>query len=76
MIISQDTNPEREVYYLGALVLQTLKQAPESSFDFFDVFQELNVQKKVSINLFTLTLDWLFLLDVISIDNGKIIKCF
>ena len=76
MIISKDTNPERELYYLGALVIDVLSKVPQSRVDFFDAFQRLNDQEKVSMNLFTLTLDWLFLLGVVNSKDGYVEKCF
>jgi hypothetical protein len=76
MIISKDTNPERELYYLGALVIDVLSKAPQNRVDFFDAFQRLNDQEKVSMNLFALTLDWLFILGVVNSKDGYVEKCF
>ena len=76
MIVSKDTNPERELYYLGALVIEVLRNAPQSRVDFFDAFQQLNDQEKVSMNLFALTLDWLFILGVINSKDGYVERCF
>lgn len=77
MIISRDTNPERDFYYLGAKVIDILSNHKERAVAFFDIFEILNKKEKISIHLFTLTLDWLFLLGTIKeITKGKIIKCF
>lgn len=76
MIINKDINPEREIYYLGALVIDILDKSPKSKIDFFDAFQQLNEQEKVSMNLFSLTLDWLFMLGAINSKNGYVEKCF
>ncbi len=76
MIIEKDIHPERKIYYTGALIIGILKKVPEDEFDFFDVYQKINQSKKISIKLFALTLDWLFLLGVISGDEGNIKKCF
>jgi len=76
MIIGKDIHPERELYYLGALVLDILKKTSGNELDFFMVYQEVNEYKKISIKLFTLTLDWLFLLGAINSNKGYIEKCF
>ncbi len=76
MIIGKDIHPERKIYYLGALVLETLKKSPEKKPDFFYVYQKVNESEKISIKLFTLCLDWLFLLGAIDSHKGHIEKCF
>lgn len=76
MIIEKDIHPERKIYYIGALIIGILKKAPNDKFDFFDVYQELTQSEKISMKLFALTLDWLFLLGVIRSDKGSIKKCF
>ncbi len=77
MIVSRDINPERDFYYLGAKVIEVLSSSKSKRFDFFDVFEMLNKSEKLSINLYALTLDWLYLLGVIEkLDKGKIVKCF
>lgn len=77
MIVSKDINPERDFYYLGAMVIEIIVNTKESEIDFFDVFEKLNASGKVSVNLFILTLDWLFLIDVINkTEKGRLVKCF
>ncbi len=77
MIVSKDINPERDVYYLGAKVIEIMDKQQNNEQDFFDVFQRLNKQENVSVSLFTLTLDWLFLAGAINkTDKGDLQKCF
>lgn len=76
MIVSKDINPERDVYYLGAMVIEILSTEPDF-FDFFDVYSKVNLSEKVSMNLYSLTLDWLYLVGVIeNSKEGHIQKCF
>ena len=75
MIIIQDNNPQRDLYFLGAKVIEILND-PKQTFDFFDVFQSLKEKEDVSMNLFVLTIDWLYLLGVVKSKNGKFEKCF
>ena len=76
MIIDKDTNPIRDVYYLGAQLLAVLDNHKSSRIDFFDAFILLNEKIKISMGLFILTVDWLFILGSVRLDNKEIIKCF
>ncbi len=76
MIVGKDIHPQRKIYYLGSLILEIFKSSPKKKFDFFDIYQKINERDKVSIKLFTLTLDWLFLLGAIESNKGYIKKCF
>jgi len=77
MIINKDINPERDFYYLGAKVIEILSSFEDNGVNFFTVFEKLKSSENVSINLFVLTLDWLFIIGVINYpDKGYIKKCF
>lgn len=77
MIISRDINPERDFYYLGAKTIEILSTTDEDKVDFFYVYNKLKSSEDISLNLFTLTLDWLFIIGAISkSQKGYIIKCF
>ncbi len=77
MIISKDINPERDFYYLGAKTIEILSSTEDDKMDFFSVFDALKSAEDISLNLFTLTLDWLFIIGVINkSQKGYIVKCF
>jgi hypothetical protein len=77
MIVSKNTHPERDLYYLGAKTIEVLNSSDKDEWDYFDLFFDLNQKYKVSLNLFSLVLDWLFILNVIQKGtNGGIRKCF
>lgn len=76
MIVGKDIKPERQIYHLGALLLEVLQDTPNRTIELFDVFEHMNSHKPVSVNAFILTLDWLFLLGVITNDKERIVKCF
>ncbi len=75
-MIINDVKPEQKIYYLGAKLIKILTEIPQLKIDILTVFQLLNNEEKISMNLFTLTLDWLFILGVIKNNNGKLEKCF
>lgn len=76
MILDKDTNPKQKGYFIGALILQEINASKMSSFDFFDLYEAVKAKNPVSMNLFSLSLDWLFLLELISHEKGSIKKCF
>jgi len=77
MIISKNTHPERDLYYLGAKTIEVLNSSEQEEWDYFDLFVALNQKKRISFNLFSLVLDWLFILNVIQQGKeGRIKKCF
>lgn len=76
MIVSSDIHPQRKIYYIGALIIQELKKIGTKEIDFFVLYTSLKEKEKISINLFSLSLDWLFLLGAIDKRNNKIIVCF
>ena len=77
MIINKQTHPERDLYYLGAQCIESMQRSKAMEFDYFELFQDMHKHYKISLNLFALTLDWLFILGVIRKEKqGKISKCF
>jgi hypothetical protein len=77
MIINKNINPERDLYYLGGKVIEFLNSLNENEVDYFDLFLTVNKLNKITLNLYSLVLDWLFILQVIKKGNkGLIIKCF
>lgn len=77
MIVNKNINPERDLYYLGGKVIEVLNSFTKNEIDYFDLFLSVNKSNKVSLNLYSLVLDWLFILGVIKKGKkGLIIKCF
>ena len=77
MILGKDVNPKKQIYYISALVIDELRSIDKAEFDFFEVLNSLKTKEKdITINLYALSLDWLFLLGTIKKDKNRIIKCF
>lgn len=76
MIIDKDTNPTKDIYYLGAQLLEVLDNYQSNTIDLFQAFILFNEKIKISMGLFILTVDWLFILGSVRLNNKKIIKCF
>lgn len=76
MIVNKDIHPERDVYYLGAKVIEILADHRSQKFDYFEVFGELKATEKISVNLYSLVLDWLFIIGAIRKNDKDLEKCF
>lgn len=77
MILDKDINPERSLYYLGGKVIEELIEIKGKKVDFLSLYNKVNNKTNISMQLFILTIDWLFLLEIINSDeNGVIKKCF
>ena len=76
MVLSTNVDPQESLYYLGGLALESLHEN-NKCMKFVDLFLELNKKKEVSIRLFALVLDWLFLVEAAEVrDDGMVIICF
>ncbi|TNE68186.1 hypothetical protein EP331_15970 [bacterium] len=77
MIANKNINPERDLYYLGGRVIEQLDTYEGNAIDYFELYDLIKQKLDISINLFTLVLDWLFILGTIKKGtNGRIVKCF
>lgn len=68
MILPNDTKPENSLYYIGGQIIRILKEST-SSIDFMTLYGILKKQRKLSIKVYALTLDWLYLAQVAEIDE-------
>ncbi|KAA6302937.1 MAG: hypothetical protein EZS26_000832 [Candidatus Ordinivivax streblomastigis] len=77
MIVNKNTNPGRDLYFLGGKVIEVLASSKVKEYDYFDLFSLVNKIQTISLNLYSLVLDWLFILGAIKKNNkGHIEKCF
>lgn len=77
MIVSSDIKPDRDLYFLGSKVIAVLIHSKEKKVDYFELFQKVNSELEISLNLYTLVLDWLFIIGVVkNAENRLIEKCF
>lgn len=76
MILSKDNNPQRDIYYLGAKLIEILMSFEKDKVDYFEAYKIMKDEFGTSINLYTLILDWLYLLGAIKSEKRYIVKCF
>lgn len=62
MLIPDNIHPKKTIYYNGAFVLKILQKNGVQSI--LDLYNSVKQEKQMTFPVFTLCLDWLFLLDV------------
>lgn len=74
MLLPDNIHPESSIYYNGAIVLQVLqKQATQS---LLDLYYQVKQQRNMSFSVFILCLDWLYLLNVATLNQqGEVELC-
>lgn len=74
MLLPDNIHPEDCIYYNGAFVLQAATQNPLS--DLLDLYLHTKKIKNMSMPIFILSLDWLFLLNLLILDEqGRVELC-
>jgi hypothetical protein len=74
MLIPDNIHPEQTIYFNGALVLKVIQT--HRAMNMVDLYLKTILEKDMSMPIFVLCLDWLFLLDLIRFDNhGRVKLC-
>jgi hypothetical protein len=74
MLLPDNIHPEKTLVYNGALILKALKEVEEVAL--LDLYLELRKESSLGMPLFVLSLDWLYLANLIEINNqGKVALC-
>lgn len=74
MLIPDNIHPEQTIYYNGAFVLKAMQE--HHSVDMLDLYAQTSILRKMSMPVFVLCLDWLFLLDLLIINSqGEVELC-
>jgi hypothetical protein len=74
MLLPDNIHPEQSIYYNGAFVLQTLRE--QRVMDLLDLYMNTQIHRKMTMPVFVLCLDWLFLLNLVSLDeHGGVELC-
>lgn len=75
MLLPDNIHPEQSIYYNGAFVLQALHK--QRIMDLLDLYMETQKFRQMTMPVFVLCLDWLYLLDIISLnEQGGVELCF
>ena len=72
MLIPDNIHPEQTIYFNGSIVLKILQK--HHAIDFIELFIEAKAEREMSMPVFILCLDWLFLLNLIILDDERKVK--
>ena len=74
MLLPDNIHPEHTVYYNGAFVFQALQK--NANCTLLELYLQTKNQHEISMPLFVLCLDWLYLLNLVSISKeGRFELC-
>jgi len=73
MLLPDNIHPSNSLYYNGALVLQVLQQ--NGKLEMLELFQHVRAVKNMSFPVFVLCLDWLYLISVAELNEGRVALC-
>ncbi len=73
MLLPDDIRPEDSIYYNGAIVLKILQM--EKKLSIMDLYCRLREKNKITFAVVQLCIDWLYLIDCVTIKNGEVELC-
>jgi hypothetical protein len=74
MLIPDNIHPEQTIYFNGAFVLKMIQEY--HTMDTLDLYIKTKAVREMSMPIFVLCLDWLFLLNLVTLnDHGKVESC-
>jgi len=74
MLLPDNIHPEQSIYYNGSFVLQALRE--QRVMDLLDLYMNTQMHREMTMPVFVLCLDWLFLLNLVSLnEQGSVELC-
>ena len=74
MLLPDNIHPENTLIFNGALVIRALKKL--GAADLLDLYLESKGDSNMSMPLFVLSLDWLYLTDSVEFnEQGRVVLC-
>lgn len=75
MLIPDNIHPEQSIYFNGSFVLKMIQE--HHAMDMLDLYIKTTAVREMSMPIFVLCLDWLYLLNLVTLnDRGKVEPCF
>lgn len=72
MLLPDNIHPEDSLYYIGSKVLKELKLYREKNI--LEVYATIKEIDNISFSVFVLTLDWLYLIEAVEVDEKGVLK--
>lgn len=74
MLLPDNIHPQQSILYKGAVVLGALQE--HGTLDFLELFKRVQSREEISMPVFVLCLDWLYLVDVVTLsEHGVVALC-
>jgi hypothetical protein len=74
MLVPDNIHPEQTIYFNGAFVLKVIRE--HHVMDMLDLYLRTTAVREMSMPVFVLCLDWLFLLNLVMLnDHGEVESC-
>jgi len=74
MIVPDNIHPEQTIYFNGAFVLEIIQE--NRVMDILDLYRQATAGHEMSMPVFVLCLDWLFILNLVKLnEHGKVELC-
>lgn len=74
MLLPDNIHPEQSIYYNGAFVLEEIRK--HRVMGFLDLYLTIRKHHEMTMPVFVLCLDWLFLLNLVNLnDQGEVELC-
>lgn len=77
MLVDNDINPKKSLYYIGYLLLDFIKKGQKYLYKDIEELYEmflLSNEEKIQFSKFLLLIDWLYINDIIRVKgNGEIV---
>ena len=72
MIVNIEREPDMSLYYLGSVLIKFLEQVRVIAIE--ELLQEIQneLEQKIHVDFMYYALDWLFLLSLVRIEEGKV----
>ena len=76
MLLPHNIRPENSFYYIGGQIIGYLRSCGESSARLGDLIEWASSELGSSASLALLALDWLYLIDAVTMEaDGRILPC-
>jgi hypothetical protein len=72
MLLPDNIHPEQSIYYNGAFVLEALREQPAT--DMLDLYVSTQTHCRMTMPVFVLCLDWLYLLNLVSLNEQGVVE--
>ncbi|MFC6648322.1 ABC-three component system middle component 6 [Paenibacillus rhizoplanae] len=74
MLLPNDINPNESVYYNGSIILEQLNKT--NGIGIIELYKMVKSINNMSLSLFILSLDWLYLSDIAVVnEDGEVKLC-